>query len=104
MDSPTVILENSSGFLSVPPRLELFLHMILLQQYQILSLETLQLFYSSILMAFFSKKGPTVEYAQLYKNKRRVPLGVPKICFGGFSSGIKQNIQKTRKLVNVRMC
>ena len=43
-------------FLSVPPRLELFLHMLFLQ-HQILSSETLQLPYFSILVAFFSKHG-----------------------------------------------
>ena len=56
MDSPVVTLENSLGSLSVPPRLELFLPMLLLH-HQILSPETLQLSYTSILVAFFSKKN-----------------------------------------------
>ena len=43
-------------FLSVPPRLELFLHVLFLQ-HQILSSETLLLPYFSILVAFFSKNG-----------------------------------------------
>ena len=106
MDSPVVMVKNSSGFLSIPPRLELFLPMLLLQ-HQILSPETLQLLYSLILVAFFSKKCPTVEYAQLYKkntkkrcgfSQRCVLLGIPKICFKGFSSGIHQNIQKNGDL------
>ena len=88
MDSSVVILENSSGFLSISLRLELFLHVLLLQ-HQILSPETLQLSYSSILVAFFSKNW--------------VPLGA-KNMFSGFYSGIDHNIQKTRKLMNVRAC
>ena len=58
------------------------------------------------------KSGSTMEYAQLQiKNKkmcgfsqRCVPPGFPKIFFGRFSSGIHQNIQKARKLVNARAC
>ena len=42
MDSPAVALENSSGSLSVPPRLKLFL-LVLLLQHQILNPEALQL-------------------------------------------------------------
>ena len=54
MDSPIVVLENSLGFLYVPPRLELFLPVLLLH-HQILSPETLQLSYSSNLVALFNK-------------------------------------------------
>ena len=73
MDSLAVVLENSSSFLYVPPGLELFLHVLFLE-YQILSPETLQLSYSSILVAFFSKNGSIVEYAQhnIQKKKRYV--------------------------------
>ena len=69
MDSPTVVLENSSGFLSVPPTLELFLSMLLLQ-HQILSPETLQLSYSLILVAFFSKNGSHCGICTTIKKKK----------------------------------
>ena len=88
MDSPAIVLENSSGFLSVPPRLEYFFPALLLLHH-ILNPETLQLSYFSIFMAFLAKMGPT----ELAKN-----------MFGGFSSGIHHNIQKARKLVHVRAC
>ena len=51
--------------------------------------KTPQLSYFSIFVAFFNKMGP---------------IGRAKNMFGGFSSGIHHNIQKTRKLVNVRVC
>ena len=70
MDSPVITMENSSGSLSVPLGLKRFLYVLLLH-YQILSPETLQLSYSSILVAFFNKKGLIVEYAQLYKKTKR---------------------------------
>ena len=54
MDSLATALKNSSSSLYVPPRLELFLPVLLLQHH-ILSPETLRLSYSSILVAFFSK-------------------------------------------------
>ena len=40
MDSPAVVLENSSSFLSVPQRLELFLHVLLLQSMMEISVST----------------------------------------------------------------
>ena len=83
MDSLVVVLENSSGFLLVPSRLELLLHVLLLQ-HQILSLETLQLLYSQFQWHTSAKMGPTRH---------------AKNMFGGFSNGIHQNIQKARKLV-----
>ena len=79
MDSPTVVLENSSDFPSVPPRLELFLP-VLLVQHQIQSPETLQLSYSLILVAFFNKNlVPLGNVSQ-----RCVLLGMPKICLVDF--------------------
>ena len=90
MDSPAVVLENSSGFLSVPPRMEICLHVLLLQ-HQILSLKTLQLSYFSILVAFFNKNGShracqkyvlmdfLVEFTRKYKStKIGECAGVPR--------------------------
>ena len=81
MDSPVVVLENSSGFLFVLPRLELFL-LVLLLQHQILGLGTLKLSYSLILVAFSSKN--------------QVPSGVPKICLVDFLVKFTKTYKKHR--------
>ena len=114
MDSPAVVLENSSCFLFVPLGLELFLLVLLLHN-QILSAKTHSCFTPQFWWHFSIKMGHIVEYAQLYKkNKKCVdfhkdvshmmmfhkdvshlacqkicPTGMPKICFvGGFFSVI----------------
>ena len=106
MYSPTVVLENSLGFLYDPPRLEI-LFPVLLLQHQILIPKTPQLSYFSILMHSSAKMGPIGRYALLYTKKKRCVdfhKDVPEIGFGGFSSGIQQNIQKAWRLVNTWAC
>ena len=80
MDSLAVTLENSSGSLSVPPRLQLFLPVLLIQ-HQILSkkyfIVVLLLNFGGILQ---QKACPTMEYAQLIIQNKKMYRCSIKMC------------------------